>query len=782
MTRTWRTQIDRLPAGETLWPARVSIPLPPDSTDNQGFSVRRPNGDVVSAQHRALTRWPDGSPRWVQIDFQTDQTGEHVVTDEKSEAQPTLPVQTQQSGDSLDISVGRLSLSVTQGQLDRVAWQSNTSGVENPISIIVTTVDGTTWQLKPTSPVDVECDGSHRVQLSWNCHHVDSNGEQGLEAKCRLELLAGIEGFSFGYQFKHTLPGQDWLEIRSIEVTIDTGAQQSGKAALMQQAYHDIGLPRYARVTKQVDIKVDRVRFRPYVDDPQTIGDEHDYPAFLEGINQELGSTIAIEQNDVAILCALRDLTYQRPKTISVTPNKLVFGIWPESAGTLRLPQGRSHRQIFDFRFTDPDETIVNRILTTGNETIQPIVAWLDPQDSIHAGPSWEQAKQLDPGASGAGFFSNLLQTGAKRWRTVAEMFHYGDSPDDGYGETYPAAGRLPKDDNVEHDFTFHDDGHNIHDQWHKARELPKVWSNNEYDAIFCLALEAMRTRNADLWRKMYAAGRHQIEVDFLHYGDHWQRHRGTPAHSYDHNAGTGIIPSHQWTQGLYYYYALTGDDDVPEVVRAICDKNIEMIQRKELDAMFRFNRELGWALVALVFGYELTGDRKYIDFAQTVIDKLKENAEPPNSSKELDPIAAGYRLANLGSNFNYNTIVVGLKCFHQATGDEKALELLQRWIDVGWRNYNNRATGVKVMDLFPEAMLYLCDVTGDYTMLRKSLWQMRMFFYGFNDLYWLEGGNTTLDTKRFTRIYRGLSWYLGSMSRQQLLEGFEGELMGDDE
>src|SRR5690606_27013376 len=77
------------------------------------------------------------------------------------------------------------------------------------------------------------------------------------------------------------------------------------------------------------------------------------------------------------------------------------------------------------------------------------------------------------------------------------------------------------------------------------------------------------------------------------------RHHRASPFHSHFHTT-KGAITSHFWTQGLLEYYCLTGDDDVLETALALGDKIIE-INHSGASASWKFDREIGWALLALV-------------------------------------------------------------------------------------------------------------------------------------------------------------------------------------
>ncbi|MBI4024941.1 MAG: hypothetical protein HY360_08160 [Verrucomicrobia bacterium] len=790
-TLNWKINVTSSPSGLSHWPARVSIPLPKGMDAKAEFSIRGPDGRTVSAQSRVLVPWPDGSPRWVQLDFQAGQTGEHIVSNKFAPEKPTLPVEVTREKSMVHVTVGRMRVTLSPEGASLIAgitWDHRPlTGNAASWRFTVTVEDGKVHPLAPSAGrnLTIEADGPHRYQISWETHHADGGDRRSLDARFRFEALAGMEGFTLSYQFFHKLPGHEALKFKGIQGEFEFGplGDRKGRVVVVQSSYNNVGLPRMVRTRNEVTVHVDHTQFAAHVEDAVVLDDHFDYPHFLLSTNLSTGSAAALENDQAAVLCAMRDFECQRPKTLTVRPGGIHFGIWPEEAGTLKLPQGRSNRQVFCFRFCDPDQKKVDGLLANPASChLEPAVCWLDKADSIHAGATWDQPRLFDGSEPGAAFFSHLLQHNTGRFETVPEMFHYGDAPDPGYTVAYPSTGRTPKIGDAPTKFIFAAAAHVLHGHFHSQDHLPQVWSNNEYDAIYCLALETMRARNAGILRRLQAAVRHQIEVDFVHYADHWQHHRGTPAHSYDHVSGTAVIMSHQWTQGLYYYYALTGDDDVPEVVRAICDYNIAFINRDEVSFTLGFDRELGWALVALVFGYELTAEKKYIDVARLVARKLQQFArsnDPKGLIKTSSP-SVGVKAAAIGGGFYYNTIPLGFKAYHQATNESWARDLLLEWVDYGMTNFNNKATGNKLTELFPEIFCYVCELTGNKRYLKQSLWHLIMFFRGFSTIGWLDEMGGPLSTKQYARVYRGLLPFLSTLARTGMLKKVEKRLMGD--
>ena len=770
----WETTISRIPTHARHFPARVSIPIPRGTAEIKDFSVLRPDGRDAAAQARTIVAWPDGSQRWVQLDFEATGIGQYRIKSKPSRKRPHNPISLENNKEGkTNISVGNLTVTLSpcgRSPVERILWNGKVLLDDSAQwSYAAVREDGEVFLLRGDScrNLRIECEGAHRFQMAWETDLYSSNGEPLLEVRLRAEFLAGIEGFSLSFQFFNKVPRSDYLDIKSISCLFAFLGLGNGSAVVVQRSYGNLGLRRFVRTEKQIPIILDRKMHAPYVEDPRILGDDFRYPYFLERTNQAVEGAVALESKNGAVVCAMRDFVCQRPKTMDVSPGEIRFGIWPERAGMLHLPQGRSNRQTFYFSFMEQDELAVNEaIVDADRHTIEPVHAWLDKEDSKMAGDTWDQFRLFDNTDEGAGIFSFLLTSGTARYQTIPEMFHYGDAPDIGYTREYPAVRVSPV--NAEPVPFGVSSGGSIYSIFQTKETLEPVWSNNEYDAIYCLALETLRTQSEQTLARLRAAARHQIEVDFVHYSDYWQHHRSTPAHGYDHVASAASIASHQWTQGLYYYYALTGDDDVPEVVQAICEYDIAFFAREELSFNRFFNREYGWGLLALVFGYELTGNQKYAAAAHAMIQDLVKWANK-----------AGHKALGIGGPFAPNTVLLGVKSYHQATGEEDTRDILLNWVNTGMQRFNDRSGGPKVTELFVESMTYAWELTGNRKYLEDSMWQFVLMMHGYNAVGWVPTSGEALTTKLYARIYRGLVHYVSACAKAGLLKELERRVLG---
>lgn len=789
MERAWNFDLSGTPAGAAAWPGRISIPIPQGEA-RMTYRVRRPDGSRVPAQARTLVPWPDGSPRWVQLDFQANGPGRHSAEPGGAEAGIALPLQAMREGGVLTVAVGRLRVTLDPGAGDPVraiAWNGRALAGSEFGAFRVTDDDGRVYAPVDAGALTMEAEGPQRLQLSWEARHRDTTGRRSLDARFRVEFLAGLEGFRLTYQFFHRLPGHDYLAVRSLDAGFALAGMAGGRALVVQPAHSTLGQRRVARLDHAVPIVIDATQARAHVDDVASLDDDAQYPPFYSS-QYTVDPTVALEAGGVAMTAAMRFLEDQRPKTVDVAPGSVAVGIWPKRAGVLRLPQGRSSQHRFAFLFAEPEAA--ERLLGAPERAyLEPAAGWLDPADSARAGATWDAPRLFTGKEPGAGLLHHYFSHATARYQVAAGMFDFGDSPHAPYTNAYSGLGMRPHGEKPTRELPFSAGlaaaSASPLTSLVAVETMRPVWSNNEYDAIYALALEALRTRSAAVLRKLTAVARHQLEVDFVHHSDHWQQHRGTPCHTFDHTACSTAYPSHQWTQGLYYYYCITGDDDVPEVVRAICDYNLRWLAESGLQVQHFFNRELGWAVIAYVFGYELTGEAVYREAAGSLIRELVRFGQGDDFAQRIrereDYTAPNER--QLGTSFAINTILMGVCLYHKATGEDWARQLLERWVHIGLTNYNDRATGSKVVDMFPECVAYLHELNGDPRLLDGSLWALALFMRGWDNPWGLPDKHNLapLDAKIYGRVYRGLMHNVSACARAGLLPRVEARLLGED-
>jgi hypothetical protein len=169
-------------------------------------------------------------------------------------------------------------------------------------------------------------------------------------------------------------------------------------------------------------------------------------------------------------------------------------------------------------------------------------------------------------------------------------MMHFGDAPDAGY--TNQGRGR----------------GHS-------------VWVNNEYDRPHNCALLYGLTGQRRVLDSGLVSARHWIDVDWCKSDPDPLIHGGLKIHTRYHGTG-GVPPSHEWTEGFLAYYFLTGRKEGLEAAKAVGENIMRHMAQPRMRTPGEASvREGGWALRAMVGLYLGTGEQRWRDEAQRLVE-----------------------------------------------------------------------------------------------------------------------------------------------------------------
>lgn len=244
---------------------------------------------------------------------------------------------------------------------------------------------------------------------------------------------------------------------------------------------------------------------------------------------------------------------------------------------------------------------------------------------------------------------------------------------------------------------------------------------NNEEDYLYCLMIDAWRLGKPYKGRDQ---ARHLMDIDYIDYSPDKSRDGGCCPHSTEHTNGE-VYPSHQWCQGLLYYYLATGDMEALRISKRIGDCLIWWITGPRKGALRGSGREAAWPLLGLSALYEVTGEKKYLDAAMVVVDELAEVVGKYGQLMFEYPMGSGI-LSSYMALMTFN----GVWDVYAASGDEKVLELWKKiskpYIDglsdpasMGYLHFRNWP--IKWADLTVLARWY--HLTGDekYVKLGKN-------------------------------------------------------------
>lgn len=270
-------------------------------------------------------------------------------------------------------------------------------------------------------------------------------------------------------------------------------------------------------------------------------------------------------------------------------------------------------------------------------------------------------------------------------------------------------------------------------DEYGHRGNLPQqnVWQfiNNEEDYLYCTMIDA--------WRRGGAVGsvpmaRHVMDIDYIDHSSDPARHGATCPHSEEHVNGE-VYTSHQWCQGLLYYYLSTGDEEALRISKRIGDCLCWWITGPRKYAMRGSGRETAWPLLSLSALYEVTREPRYREAALAVVDDMIAIQKEHGRVCWESPLGSGiYSQYMLTMSFN------GIWDVWAATGEKRVLQL---WKDItrpvlerledpdNWGYVIFRNWQIKVADL--TVLVRWFELTGDRKYIELGRNGLRLILSG---------------------------------------------------
>jgi hypothetical protein len=257
-------------------------------------------------------------------------------------------------------------------------------------------------------------------------------------------------------------------------------------------------------------------------------------------------------------------------------------------------------------------------------------------------------------------------------------------------------------------------------DEWGaRGGQQYDIWQaiNNEEDYLWCCMIDAWRLGEA---HGGLAMARHLMDIDYIDYSDDPGRDGADCPHSDEHTNGE-VYPSHQWCQGLLYFYLSTGDEEALRIAKRIGDNLHWWVTGPNAYAMRASGRETAWPLLSLAALYEVTHEARYKKAALQVVDDMIAIQKEHGTLCWEYPLGSG-----VYSDYMLTMVFNGLWDVWAATGEKRVLKL---WKSVtepviarledpdSWGYVIFRNWPLKVADLTVLVRWY--EVTGDERYIR---------------------------------------------------------------
>lgn len=670
------------------WPVSSGVPIARGLLrDPQAAVLFSADDRETPLQTEVLSRWPDGSVRWLLLDFQTDLKAFEKRTFSlrygpgvKRHA-VSKPVTVSNEGHAIAINTGplRLRLSSTAFRLlDEVWLDANQDGRfsaaervtgSKGAGIILTSPDGTVFRAdRAPAKLTVEDSGPLRASVRIEGVHRSARGAL-FRYIVRIHAFRGQPFLRFHHTFINDHQDDMMAKIDALDLVF-AHARKDGSRIMLDGKERAAGLL----------FQVDDGRY-----------DLDGKPAGRRG-----AGWAAVGSDHLGMAVGVREWWQNWPKDIEAAAGQLRIGICPNG-----LYDGKSLAE----------ECKLSYYLRQGVYSFKCGVA-----------RTQELWATFFAGKPDAVRLADFFQAAEKPLLASCEPLQVSVSR---------AVGPLPPSDPIKYraydtlvtDFLdrhraerdrLREYGMLNYGDWYNTNW--DSWGNLEYDTSRIWFQQYLRTGNRRFFDRAEQAARHFLDVDVLHVSNpHIRAYPGSanmrPGQIWPHCVGhTGGYYArfvggkyeneaplkmkgayqvglwdfgHVWIGGVFDYYLLTGDRRAREVGVLASDAMAELCPTRYTDHI----RNIGWPLHLLLNAHEATGDKKYLTAAHKQWLVLKKNLDPKKGWVVV--LAHGHCAvsAESGRCRGNNMYMLGLTLtalarYHRITDDPEVLKALSAGID----------------------------------------------------------------------------------------------------
>ena len=650
--------------GRVAWPLTRGVPLAQGAVmDISGLWLADGAEKVTAAQFKVLGRWPDGSVKWVLVDFQGDVEagGEAVYRlryDVGKESLEFGGVEISEDGDRIEVCTGPLRFGIGKktfalfdgaelGQWDegrfvpevevvargggdawaRVSESEFLGGTQRRIygmggeCLASAGVEEYAVEVEEAGPLKVVvcCRGAYESTAPM--HHYA--GYRPLRFRTRIYAYAGKSQV----RVVHTVivssnPRETEVEELGLRVPLVT--EEEGRCLLQAGRVMEGALTpgRYALLSQRLD---NHFCLEEYEGVERAVRAE----------GERAGGWICAENGRAGVGVALRYMAEEYPKALGVGAKGIDIYLWRDPYGE-RLSMKRYAEE----------------------------VAWHEGEGVYADGTGTAKSSE---------FFVDFFHAGKADGEQLQALLHQPQiSVDPAWVAQSRAVGELatdasfPKSDRMLRGFVAWMKGHIERYRWNGFFDWGDVmatweeaaggwrfkgrwgWCNSEWDPRHGVWLQYLRTGAGHYYDLGEAMTRHSLDVDTCHY--HPFRPYmvgGSFRHSMDH-FGDEPCASHTFIDNWMDYYYLSGDERAFEV---LCEAGEFFLRyRWSEDPRYSFSlRSIGNVLRGLIYLYELTAEDRFIRRAEEVYDAIARGQSEDGSWHKRFQISTEDKLPDQG-------------------------------------------------------------------------------------------------------------------------------------
>ena len=678
----------------TGWPVTSGVPFRQGALVDPGtLTLSGDGGQTVPLQTDVLARWPDGSVRWLLVDFQTNLTaGQRKTLQLRKRSGAAVaphgsPLRVTTTAECTTIDTGLLRIELTTAGFDPLGavWLDRNGDGHFSAEERVTRSGGGLFVCDPQgrrfeaarapAEIVVEESGPLRACVRVTGRHADADGTM-FRYVVRLHAFQGQPFVRCFYTFINDRQEAVMTSIGELGATVRLAAEAGPEGPAV--------LGGHAGTAGRI-FQVDEAHY-------ELAGSAAGAKA--RGWASQGGAL-------AGFAVGVREFWQQWPKSIEVRDGAVTLGLCP------KFPKG-----LYDGKSL-AEENKLYYALRRGEHTFK-----------IGVAKTHEFWATFFPGAAAPEALDGFFRAAEEPLLATCEPAYVSDTR---------AAGEIPAADPkrfsgydawLERSLAGHlrrrEEGREYgmlnYGDWFGEREVN--WGNLEYDLQSGMLLQYLRTGDRKYFLREAQGARHHIDVDVVHAVNPLLKNPfGLPPkvgeiwlHSLNHTGGyyaNAPLPvdrtyqmghsanyGHVWISGDLDYYFLTGDRRAREVALQVADMMATAMTAK----VGTHIRTLGWPTILVLSAYEATGDTKYLEAATRNWQALRQSLDPQRgwvvklaSDHCLHPAGSTteerntkYRDQRCEGNvpFMEGLTLCALARYHRHTGDPEVLKAITIGID----------------------------------------------------------------------------------------------------
>ena len=209
-------------------------------------------------------------------------------------------------------------------------------------------------------------------------------------------------------------------------------------------------------------------------------------------------------------------------------------------------------------------------------------------------------------------------------------------------------------------------------------------YANLHYDLPFVLLREYLRTGDARAFQlgsemARYRADWGQFRADDL-LMENWNLRGMAFYEKGDHGSFREPVPSHSWIEGMWLYWALTGDETARESALEGSEAFARINFTYESALSWNESRWIGWPTLGLMAAYRYTGEARYLSKARENVNLIVQTEE--NFGRKGFYVGKNASQPNIQPWMWTGYTQLGVIEYWRETGDARSAQFLVRLAD----------------------------------------------------------------------------------------------------